>query len=132
MKFGALLKWGIFNKGTIIERVAKEVCSETFLQRRREAESSYKKLNEITQKVYFNFLSRSASSSGWTQTLHLRLMSRVFYHSAKFFSLQELFFLFQFFCHLTIEVDNWFVCSTLKLQKYNSWPNFISYIKLFE
>jgi hypothetical protein len=132
MKFGALLKWGIFNKGTIIERVAEEVCSETFLQRRREAESYYKKINEITKKVYFNFLSQSTSSNGWTQTLHLRLMSRVIYHSAKFFSIQELFFPLQCFCHLTIEVDNWFVCSTLKLQKYNSKLNFISYIKLFE
>jgi hypothetical protein len=97
MKFGALLKWGIFNKGSISERVAKEVCSETYLQRRREAESSYKIFNAITKKVYFNFLSQSTSSSGWTQTLHLWMMSRVFYHSAKFFSLQELFFLFSSF-----------------------------------
>jgi hypothetical protein len=44
MKLGALLKWVFIIKGVIFERVAEEVCSETFLQRIREAESSYKNL----------------------------------------------------------------------------------------
>jgi hypothetical protein len=35
---------GDFNKKGLLERVAKEVCSDTFLQRIREAESSYKNL----------------------------------------------------------------------------------------
>jgi hypothetical protein len=31
MKLRALLKWGILIKGVVFERVAEEVCSETFL-----------------------------------------------------------------------------------------------------
>ncbi len=38
------MKWVFIIKGVIFERVAEEVCSETFLQRIREAESSYKNL----------------------------------------------------------------------------------------
>jgi hypothetical protein len=44
MKFGGLLKWGILIKGVAFERVAEEVCSQTFLQWRTEAESSYENL----------------------------------------------------------------------------------------
>jgi hypothetical protein len=44
MKLGASFKLGILIKGVIFERVAEEVYGETFLQRIREAESSYENL----------------------------------------------------------------------------------------
>jgi len=46
MKLGALLKWGILIKGSHFERMAQGVCSETFLQWAREAESSYENLRK--------------------------------------------------------------------------------------
>jgi hypothetical protein len=44
MKLGALIKWGILIKGVGFAKAAEEVCSETFLQRIREAESFHKNL----------------------------------------------------------------------------------------
>ncbi len=45
MKLGALIRWGILIKGVGFAKAAEEVCSETFLQRIREAESFYKNVN---------------------------------------------------------------------------------------
>jgi hypothetical protein len=44
MKSGALLKWGILKKGVISKGWPKRFCSEMFLQRTGEAESSYENL----------------------------------------------------------------------------------------
>jgi hypothetical protein len=53
MKLGALFKWGILIKGVAFGKVAKEVCSETFLQQLWEAESSYKNLSKSPKNIYF-------------------------------------------------------------------------------
>ncbi len=59
MKLGALLKWGILIKRVVFERVAEEVCSETFSQWIREADSSYETLTKSPKM----FMSRSSCIS---------------------------------------------------------------------
>jgi hypothetical protein len=46
---------GVLIKGVIFERVAREVCSETFLEWIREAESSYKNLMKSPKHVFKKF-----------------------------------------------------------------------------
>jgi hypothetical protein len=52
MKLGALLKWGYFIKRGHFKRVAHEICSEMFLQQKKqaEAEKSLLKFYEITKQ----------------------------------------------------------------------------------
>jgi hypothetical protein len=50
----SIIKTGFFNKRGCVERVAREVCSETFLKWIGEAKSSYKNLMKSPNNVISN------------------------------------------------------------------------------